>query len=62
MSVLEWIDTYDTHYWRIIWSSYRKLGRVKFESKTTEFRADALTDWAVGLWELFSELYNISNI
>ena len=49
MSVLEWIDTYDTHYWRIIWSSYRKLGRVKFEAKTTEFRADALTDWAIGL-------------
>ena len=62
MSVVEWIDTYDIHHWKIIWSSYRKLGRVGFEPKTTEFRSDALTDWAIRLWELFSELYNISNI
>ena len=27
MSVAEWSDTYGIHYWRIIWSSYRKLAR-----------------------------------
>ena len=38
MSVAEWADTYGIHYWRIFWSSDRKLVWVGFEHKTTEFR------------------------
>ena len=33
------------HHWRIDWSSYRKWAWV-----TTEFRSDALTDWAIKPW------------
>ena len=33
-------DTYGIHHWRILWSSYRKLARVRFEPTTTEFRSD----------------------
>ena len=47
MSVAEWVDTYGIHHWRILWSSYRKLAWVGFEPTTTEFRSDALTDWAI---------------
>ena len=43
----EWIDTYGIHHWRIFRSSYRKLAWVGFEPTTTEFRSDALTDWAI---------------
>ena len=32
------------------WSSYRKLAWVRFEPMTTEFRSDALTDWAIRPW------------
>ena len=32
------------------WSSYRKLAWVGFEPTTTEFRSDALTDWAIRPW------------
>ena len=45
MSVVEWIDTYGIHHWRILCSSYRKLAWLGFEPTTTEFRSDALTDW-----------------
>ena len=38
------------HHWRISWSSYRKLIWVGFEPTTTEFRSDALTDWAIRPW------------
>ena len=31
-------------------SSYRKLAWVGFEPTTTEFRSDALTDWAIRPW------------
>ena len=39
--------------WRILWSSYRKLAWVGFESRTTEFRSSALTDWAIRPWIQF---------
>ena len=32
MSVVEWTDIYGIHRWRILWSSYRKLTWVGFES------------------------------
>ena len=38
---------YGIHHRRIVWSSYRKLAWVGFESMTTEFGSDALTDWAI---------------
>ena len=50
MSVAEWTDTYGIHHWRIIWSSYRMLAQVAFEPATTEFRSDALTEWATRPW------------
>ena len=50
MSVAEWVDTYGIHHWRIIWSSYRKLAWVGFEPTATEFRSDALNDWAIRPW------------
>ena len=50
MSVAESADTYGIHHWRILWSSYRKLAWVGFEPTTTEFRSDALTDWAIRPW------------
>ena len=50
MSVAEWADIYGIHYWRILWSSYRKLAWVGFEPATTEFRSYSLTDWAIRPW------------
>ena len=44
------IDTHGIHHWRIFRSSYRKLALVGFEPTTTEFRSDALTDWAIRPW------------
>ena len=41
---------YGIHHWRIVWSSYRKLAWVGFEPTATEFRSDALTDWAIKPW------------
>ena len=41
---------YGIHHWRILRSSYRKLAWVGFELTTTEFRSDALTDWATRPW------------
>ena len=43
-------DTYGIHHWRILWSSYRKLAWVEFEPTTTEFRSDAISDWAIWPW------------
>ena len=31
---------YGTHHWQILWSNYRKLARVGFETTTTELRSD----------------------
>ena len=48
-----YIYIYRIHHWRIlssIESSYRKLAWVGFESMTTEFRSDALTNWAIRPW------------
>ena len=45
--VVEWINTYGIHHWRIFRSSYRKLAWVGSEPTTTEFPSDALTDWAI---------------
>ena len=44
------IHTYGIHHWRIFTSSDRKLARVWFEPTITEFRSDALTDWAIRPW------------
>ena len=44
------IYIYGIHHWRIFRSSYRKLAWVGFEPTTTEFRSDALTDWAIRPW------------
>ena len=38
------------HHWRIRWSSFIKMNWVGFESKTTEFRPDAITQWAIRPW------------
>ena len=38
---------YCVHHSKIFWSIYRKLVWVGFESKTTEFLLDTLTDWAI---------------
>ena len=43
----EWADTYGIHHRRIFWSRCRKLSCVGSEPTTTEFRSDALTDWAI---------------
>ena len=48
--LVEWIDTYGIHHWRIFRSSYRKLAWLGFESTTTEFHSDALTEWAIRPW------------
>ena len=45
-----YIYIYGIHHRTILWSSYRKLARVGFEPTTTEFRSDALTDWAIRPW------------
>ena len=47
---MEWVDTYGIHHWRILWSSYRRLVWLGFEPTTTEFRSDALTEWAIRSW------------
>ena len=41
---------YDIHHWRIFRSSHRKLAWVGLEPTTTQFRSDALTDWANRSW------------
>ena len=45
-----YIYIYGIHHRRILWSSCRKLARVGSEPTTTEFRSDALTDWAIRPW------------
>ena len=50
MSATEWIDTYGIHHWSILRSSYRQLAWVGFQPTITEFRSDALTDWAIRPW------------
>ena len=47
---MEWINTYDTHHWKIFRSSFRNLARVGFEPTTDEFRSNALTDWPIKPW------------
>ena len=49
-NLAKWLYIYDIHHWKIFRSSYRKLAWVGFEPKTTEFRSDALTDWAIRPW------------
>ena len=41
---------YRLHLRTILRSSYRRLAWVRFEPTTTEFRSDALTNWAIRLW------------
>ena len=47
LSISIYLCIYGIHQWRILWSSYRKLAWVGFESTTTEFRSDAPTYWAI---------------
>ena len=42
-----YIYIYGIHHWMILESSYRKLAWVGFEPRNTEFRSDALADWAI---------------
>ena len=58
MSVAEWVNTYGIHHQRIHWSSYRKLAWAGFEPTTTEFRSDALTDWAIRPWVQLALRFN----
>ena len=44
------IYIYGIHHWRILGSSYIKLAWKGFEPSTTEFRSDALTEWAIRPW------------
>ena len=44
ISAMAWADTYGIQHWDIFKSSYRKLAGVEFESTTTQFCSDALTD------------------
>ena len=41
---------YGIYHWKILWSSYTKLAGMVFEPTITEFRRDALTDWAIRPW------------
>ena len=45
-----YVHIYRIHHRRIFRSSYRKLAWVGSEPMTTEFRWDALTDWAIRPW------------
>ena len=47
-------------YTHILWSSNRKLAWVGFEPTTTEFRSDALTDWAIRPWPQVALLGQLS--
>ena len=42
--VVEWIDTYGIHHWRILRSSYRKLTWIGFEPRTTDIYFCAILD------------------
>ena len=63
--VAQWIDTYGICHWIIFRCSYKKLALFGFEPTTTEFRSDALTDWAIKpfvqlvLWANFVQLFQI---
>ena len=46
----EWIDTYGIQHWRVLRSNNRKVAWVGFEPTTTEFRSDALPNWAIKSW------------
>ena len=45
-----YIYMYGMHHWLILWSSYKKLAWMGFESMTTEFHSDTLADWAIRPW------------
>ena len=36
--------------WRVFSNCYRKLAWVAFETRSTEFRSDSLTDWTIRPW------------
>ena len=48
--VAERIDTYGIQHWNISRSSYRMLTCFRFKPTTTEFRSDALIEWALRRW------------
>ena len=55
MGVTEWPHTHgihhwSIHHWRILWNSSRRLSKVGFEPKTTDFCSDALIDLAIRPW------------
>ena len=50
MSIAEWATTYRIHHWHILRSSYRKVAWIGFETRTTEFRSAALTNWSIRPW------------
>ena len=64
MSVAEWTDTQSIHHWTILGSSYRNLAWIEFESTTTDFHSDALTNGAISRelnLHLEPTLYSYSN-
>ena len=50
LTIYLYIYIHGIYHWWVLWNSYRKLAWVGFEPTTTEFRSDALTDWAIRLW------------
>ena len=52
--VVEWIDAYAIHLWRVFRNGYRKFSWVEFSHTTTELHSDALTDWAIRLWVILA--------
>ena len=48
------LSIYGIHHWRIFRSSYKMLAWLRFEHTTTEFRLDALNDWAIRPWVQFA--------
>ena len=50
MNEAEWTDTYDINQWRVLRCRYRKSALMRFKPLITEFRLDALRDWAIRQW------------
>ena len=50
MSVAEWANICGIHYWQILRKSSTKFSWVGLEPMTTEFRSEALTEWAIKPW------------
>ena len=55
LSFIIFVFTYTLGFYRLYsLNDYRKLFRVGFKPKTTEFRSDVLTDWVITPWVQFA--------